>query len=364
MGNDAALAVLSDKPRMLYDYFKQRFAQVTNPAIDSIREEVIMALDCYCGPERNLLEATQEHAHRLRIPHPILSNEELAAIKHLDYRGWRTAAIDITYEAGSGAAGLAAALDRICAEASRAIEQRSSLILLSDRAVGPERVPISALLAVGAVHHHLVETCARTRIGIIVETGEAREVHHHCLLIGYGADAINPYLAFEALWASLEKGYFSDAPHVATRQDVVDAYRKGAAKGMLKVMAKMGISTLQSYKGAQIFEAVGLADDIIERAFKGTASRCRAWAWRFSPRSWSAATRWAIQDATAISRCCPIMATSIGAGMAKRICGTRRPSPTCRWPPGPTTRAPTGASPTTRTGKAPPRPACAGFWLL
>ncbi|MDE0243963.1 MAG: glutamate synthase subunit alpha, partial [Gammaproteobacteria bacterium] len=246
MGNDAALAVMSDKPRMLYDYFKQRFAQVTNPAIDSIREEVIMALDCYCGPERNLLETTEEHAHRLRIPHPILSNEELAAIRHLDYRGWKTASIDITYEAGSGVAGLTAALDRICDEAARAIDEGYSLIVLSDRAVGQERTPISALLAVGAVHHHLVETHARTRIGIIVETGEAREVHHHCLLTGYGADAINPYLAFEALWDSLEKGYFDDAPHVATRRDVVDAYRKGTAKGMLKVMAKMGISTLQS----------------------------------------------------------------------------------------------------------------------
>ena len=273
MGNDAALAVMSDKPRMLYDYFKQRFAQVTNPAIDSIREEVIMALECYCGPERNLLETTPEHAHRLRIPHPILTNEELAAIRHLDYRGWKTAAIDITYEAGSGTAGLESALDRIAAEADRAIEQGYSLILLSDRSVSAQRTAISALLAVGCVHHYLVAAHARTRIGIIVETGEAREVHHHCLLAGYGADAINPYLAFEALWDSLEKGRFDDAPHIATRADVVNAYRKGSAKGMLKVMAKMGISTLQSYKGAQIFEAVGLADDVVGRAFTGTASR-------------------------------------------------------------------------------------------
>ncbi len=273
MGNDAALAVMSSKPRMLYDYFKQRFAQVTNPAIDSIREEVIMALDCYCGPERNLLETTEAHAHRLRIPHPILSNEQLAAIKHLDYRGWRTATIDITFPTGSGEAGLGAALDRICAEAEQAIADGYSLILVSDRALGPNRVPISALLAVGTVHHHLVVTHARTRIGIIVETGEAREVHHHCLLVGYGADAINPYLAFEALWHSREQGYLDDAPHIANNEDVIDAYRKGTAKGMLKVMAKMGISTLQSYKGAQIFEAVGLADDVIERAFKGTASR-------------------------------------------------------------------------------------------
>ena len=273
MGNDAALAVMSDKPRMLYDYFKQRFAQVTNPAIDSIREEVIMALECYCGPERNLLETTEAHAHRLRIPHPILSNDELAAIRHLDHRGWRTATIDITFPAGSGRGGLEAALDRISAEASRAIEDGYSLIVLSDRAVGPERVPISALLAVGTVHHHLVATHARTRIGIVLETGEAREVHHHCLLTGYGADAINPYLAFEALWDSREQGYLDDAPHIADNGNVIAAYRKGTAKGMLKVMAKMGISTLQSYKGAQIFEAVGLADDVIERAFRGTASR-------------------------------------------------------------------------------------------
>ena len=273
MGNDAALAVMSDKPRMLYDYFKQRFAQVTNPAIDSIREEVIMALECYCGPERNLLETTEAHAHRLRIPHPILSNEELAAIKHLHYRGWKTATIDITFPAGSGKAGLETALDRISADASRAIEDGYSLIVLSDRAVDWKRVPISALLAVGAVHHHLVETHARTRIGIIVETGEAREVHHHCLLTGYGADAINPYLAFEALWDSREQGYLDDAPHIVNNEDVIAAYRKGTAKGMLKVMAKMGISTLQSYKGAQIFEAVGLAEDVIKRAFRGTASR-------------------------------------------------------------------------------------------
>ena len=185
----------------------------------------------------------------------------------------KTATVDITFPAGSGREGLEAALDRISAEASRAIENGYSLIVLSDRAVGPDRVPISALLAVGTVHHHLVETHARTRIGIVVETGEAREVHHHCLLTGYGADAINPYLAFEALWDSREQGYLDDAPHIADNDDVIAAYRKGTAKGMLKVMAKMGISTLQSYKGAQIFEAVGLADDVIERAFRGTASR-------------------------------------------------------------------------------------------
>ena len=273
MGNDAALAVMSDKPRMLYDYFKQLFAQVTNPAIDSIREEVIMALECYIGPERNLLSTAEANACRLRVPHPILSNEELATLKDMDHRGWRTRQIDITFPTESGQAGLLAALERISTEASAAIAGGFSLIVLSDRATGPGRVPISALAAVGAVHHHLVRTHARTRIGILVETGEAREVHHHCLLIGYGADAINPYLAFEALWDARRHGYLDAAEHVAGDADVVAAYRKGIAKGMLKVMAKMGISTLQSYKGAQIFEAVGLADEVVDRCFTGTASR-------------------------------------------------------------------------------------------
>ena len=273
MGNDSALAVMSEKPRMLYDYFKQLFAQVTNPAIDSIREEVIMALECYIGPERNLLEPKEENAHRLRIPHPILPNEALAALKHLDYRGWRSREIDITFEKGSGRSGLLSALDRICEEATDAINNGIEIVILSDRSIGVDKVPISALAAVGAVHHHLVRSHLRTRVGIVIETGEAREVHHHCLLIGFGADGINPYLAFEALWDARRNAYLDDAKHIRTDSDVVAAYQKGVAKGMLKVMAKMGISTLQSYKGAQIFEAIGLADEVIERCFLGTASR-------------------------------------------------------------------------------------------
>ena len=273
MGNDAALAVLSDKPRMLYDYFKQLFAQVTNPAIDSIREEVVMSLECYIGPEANLLEVTEHHAHRLRVPHPILSNEELAALARIDVRGWRAWILDITFPKGSGEAGLREALARIESEATRAIDEGYSLLVLSDREAGPERVPISALLATGCVHHHLVRTHRRTRIGLIVETGEAREVHHHCLLIGYGADAVNPYLALESLWYSRRTGLFADCEHVRSDADVVAAYRKGVAKGILKVLAKMGISTLQSYKGAQIFEAVGLGSELVQRCFAGTASR-------------------------------------------------------------------------------------------
>ncbi len=273
MGNDAALAVLSDKPRIIYDYFKQRFAQVTNPAIDSIREEIVMALECYTGPEGNLLDATENHAHRLKIAHPILSNEDLATLQHMDHLGWRSRTIDITFAKGSAEAGLLSALDRICEEATQAVDAGYSLIILSDRSIDEQRVPISALIATGAVHQHLIKTHSRTRIGLVLETGEAKEVHHHCLLIGFGADAINPYLAFEALSQSREDGFLDDAAHIESNEDMIAAYRKGVAKGILKVMAKMGISTLQSYKGAQIFEAIGLADEIMDRCFTGSASR-------------------------------------------------------------------------------------------
>ncbi|TWU45066.1 Ferredoxin-dependent glutamate synthase 1 [Novipirellula aureliae] len=270
MGNDSALACLSDKPRMIYDYFKQLFAQVTNPSIDSIREEVIMSLECYIGPEQNLLTATPEHCHRLLVSHPILTNEEIAALKHVNFEGWQSRVIDITFDRSEGKAGLRKTLERISREAEEAVDAGIELVVLSDRAISHDRVPISALLAVGAVHHHLVKQAKRTRIGLAIETGEAREVHHHCLLIGYGADAINPYLAFEALWQARRDGLM---PPVLDDDKIVAAYRKGVAKGMLKVMAKMGISTLQSYKGAQIFEALGLKDEIIETCFVGTASR-------------------------------------------------------------------------------------------
>lgn len=272
MGNDSALACLSDKSRMIYDYFKQLFAQITNPPIDSIREEVVMSLECFIGPEGNLLETTEQHVHRLKIPHPILSNEELTALRVMDHRGWKSQKIDITFAKAHGKKGLQAALDRICAEASKAIADGYSLIVLSDRNISKDQMAISALVACGAVHHHLVANHERTRIGIILETGEAREVHHHCLLTGYGADAINPYVAFEALWQAKADNLL-DATVYPSDASIVDAYKKAVAKGMLKVMAKMGISTLQSYKGAQIFEAVGLAEDIIDRSFVGTASR-------------------------------------------------------------------------------------------
>ncbi len=272
MGNDAALACLSDQPRMLYDYFHQIFAQVTNPPIDSIREDVIMSLECYIGPEGNLLAPTAESSHRLAVPHPILTNHQMANLKGINHRNWKCRVIDITYPVSEGAAGLRPALDRICAEARQAIREGYSLIVLSDRRISADRVPVSSLMATGTVHHHLVRHEERTQIGLLVESGEAREVHHFCLLIGYGADAVNPYLALYALRQSRLDGKLSDD---WDDDRIVAAYRSGVAHGMLKVMAKMGISTLQSYKGAQIFEALGLATEVVDLCFAGTPSRIK-----------------------------------------------------------------------------------------
>ena len=269
MGDDMAMACLSDKPRLLYDYFKQLFAQVTNPPIDSIREEIVMSVECFIGREGNLLDTSESQCHRLLLHNPILDFDEMAAIQGLDYRGWTSRTIDITFDRAEGEAGFAKALKRICDEAEQAIQDDCALVILSDRAVGPERVPLSALMATSAVHHHLIAKESRTRIGIVVETGEAREVHHHCLLTGFGADAIHPYLGLEAIIDH----HVNNPESKLTAEKCIASYRKGVMKGMLKVLAKMGISTLASYKGARIFEAVGLNSDVIETAFPGTASR-------------------------------------------------------------------------------------------
>lgn len=270
MGNDSALACLSDQSRVIYDYFKQLFAQVTNPAIDSIREEVVMSLRCSIGPEGNLLTDRAENAHRLVIDHPILTNEETAALRHCNHRGWTSKTIDITYNLNEDVH-LSDLLDDICQQGEAAISDGHSLVILSDRNVGENRVAISALLASSALHRYLVAKHKRTQVGIIVETGEAREVHHFCLLTGYGADAINPYLAFESLWQARRDQMID----IESDDAIIKAYRKGVAKGMLKVMAKMGISTLESYKGAQIFEAVGLAPEVMDKCFFETASRIK-----------------------------------------------------------------------------------------
>ncbi len=267
MGNDAPLAVLSKKPKLMYEYFKELFAQVTNPPIDSIREDLIMSMESFIGPERNLLEPQESHCHRLRIHYPVLTNAELSAIKAMADRGWRSRVIDATFEPGSD---VVEALTRLEREADRAIDDGYQIVILSDRKASAGRAPIPALLAVGAVHQHLVRTSRRTQIGIVLESGECREVHHFCSLVGFGCDAVNPWLAFETLWmlndtSRLSKRY--------SREEIEDHFIKAVSKGMRKVFGKMGISTLESYKGAQVFEAVGLAKEVMDRCFTGTASR-------------------------------------------------------------------------------------------
>jgi glutamate synthase (NADPH) large chain len=269
MGNDTPLACLSDRPRLVYDYFKQHFAQVTNPPIDSIREALVMSLSCPIGPAGNLLEAGPRHAHRIHLPLPILTDHEMAALSGINHRGWTARTLDLTIHRKAGPAGLEPALDALCAAASRAVSDGIRLIVLSDRAVGPDRVPISALLATGAVHHHLIRSGERMRAALVVETGEAREVHHFCALVGYGADAVNPYLVFEALARMHRDEWIDDG---RSPPDLVADYIRAVANGILKVMAKMGISTLASYKGAQIFEAVGVGPGVIGRCFTGTSS--------------------------------------------------------------------------------------------
>ena len=274
MGNDGPLACLAEQPRLIYDYFRQLFAQVTNPPIDPIRESIVMSLECYVGPQGNILEVRESQCHRFTLPSPVLSLESFNALQHLQsvHSHWAVCTLDVTFEKSTGVKGYINTLERICEEASEAIEDGYKIIILSDRATGPNRVPLSSLLACGAVHHHLVRTKMRSKVALVVESGEAREVHHLCVLVGYGADAICPYLALEALLKlqreNALKGNLSP-------EKVVKNYLTSCDNGILKVMSKMGISTLQSYKGAQIFEALGIDDSVVDKCFTGTKTRIK-----------------------------------------------------------------------------------------
>ena len=270
MGNDTPLAVLSEKPRLLYDYFKQIFAQVSNPPVDAIREELVMSLTSRLGPQRNILEPGPEHARMLKLDHPILNNEQLAQLKELDINDFYSSTLSILFDVEKGVGGLASALSQLCRQAENAVISGSSFIVLSDRGTGKEQVPIPALLAVAAVHHHLILKRKRYKTGIIVETGEAREIAHFCLLISYGAGAINPYLAFETFEQMINQ---KALPPELTLDKANENYLKAIRKGMYKVFSKMGISTIQSYRGAQIFEAIGLDEDLVHGHFSGTPSR-------------------------------------------------------------------------------------------
>ncbi|XP_071041561.1 uncharacterized protein [Parasteatoda tepidariorum] len=270
MGNDAPPACLSQYHPLVYDYFKQLFAQVTNPPIDPFREDIVLSLACPIGPTFNMLEPNAKQCQRLWLEHPILTLRDMAAIKVTDFNGWKTKIVDIVYPVENGSEGLVPAIDQICLEAYTAAKEGYSFIVLSDRKADERHVPVSALLALGAVHLHLVKERQRMKVGLIVETGEAREVHQLCVLLGYGADAICPYLVYDiAFGINLELPF-----SLAISTEVIEAnYIKALSIGISKVMAKIGISTLQSYKGAHIFEALGLDYDVIDKCFQNTPSR-------------------------------------------------------------------------------------------
>jgi glutamate synthase (NADPH/NADH) large chain len=268
MGVDVSLAVLSNRPRLLYDYFKQNFAQVTNPAIDPIREELVMSLVSLIGPRPNLLGFKEDLHKRLEVHQPILTNIDLEKIRRIEIRtsgAFRTKTLSICYVAELGAEGMESALTQLCTLAEKAVLAGNNILILSDRGVDAKHIAIPALLATSAVHHYLIRKGLRTKSGLVVETGEAREVQHFCLLAGYGAEAINPYLAFNTL-SSIR----TSLPEKLTEEEIHKRYIKAVNKGILKVMSKMGISTYQSYCGAQIFDAIGLSDEFIQSYFTGT----------------------------------------------------------------------------------------------
>jgi glutamate synthase (ferredoxin) len=273
MGTDTPLAVLSDRPQPLYNYFKQLFAQVTNPAVDAIREELIMSVETTIGPEQNLLRATPESAHQIKLKSPILTNDELAKLRRLDgtprSRGFRSVTLPILYPVAEGGDGLERAMKALCGDVSAAIEAGNDVIILSDRGHDRKLAAIPALLAVSGVHHHLIREGTRTRVGLVIESGEPREVHHYALLLGYGAGAINPYLAFETLDDMIRQGLLTDETH----DEAIKRYIKAVNKGVTKIISKMGISTIQSYRGAQIFEAIGLNQEFIDTYFTWTPTR-------------------------------------------------------------------------------------------
>jgi glutamate synthase (NADPH/NADH) large chain len=269
MGTDTPLAALSERPRLLYDYFKQLFAQVTNPPLDAIREELVTSMESTIGPERNLLYPEPESCRQINVRYPIIDNDQLAKLRHITIEGFRSTTLPMIYDPRDGGAALERAMDRLKAQASDAVRAGHTILILSDRGVNEKCAPIPSLLATAGVHHHLVREGTRTRCALLVESGDAREVHHVALLIGYGAGAVNPYLAFETLDDMIQQRVIEGLTH----EKATANYLKALNKGILKVMSKMGISTLQSYCGAQIFEAIGLEQSFVDKYFTWTASR-------------------------------------------------------------------------------------------
>ena len=272
MGTDTPIAVLSDKPQSLYNYFKQLFAQVTNPPIDPIREELITSTQTTLGRERNLLKPEPESCRQIRLKIPILKNEELTKLKDIDHSGFKSVTLPMLFNVSDGRAGLEKGMDNLFQAADQAIEYGANILIISDRDFNEENAPMPALLASAGLHHHLIRQGTRTRVGLVLESGDPREVHHFCLLIGYGVQAINPYLAYETLQDMISEGLLKDMDH----KTAIGNYIKAVVKGIVKVMSKMGISTIASYRGAQIFEAVGLNDEVIEKVSGFRGSRMKS----------------------------------------------------------------------------------------
>lgn len=269
MGTDTPLAVFSNHSQLLYNYFKQLFAQVTNPPIDSIREEIVTSTDTTIGSEENLLNPNPKSCRQIKLKSPILSNEDFEKLRHVNAPGFKSVTLPILYSTDGGGQALETAMEKLFELASRAIRNHCNILVLSDRGINHEHAAIPALLAVAGLHHHLIREGTRTRVAIVLESGEPREVHHFALLIGYGAGAINPYLAFESMDDLIQQGLLKDIDH----KTAVKNFTKAVSKGVVKTMAKMGISTIQSYRGAQIFEAIGLTQEVIDKYFTWTSSR-------------------------------------------------------------------------------------------
>ena len=270
MGTDASLAVLSEKPRLLYEYFKQLFAQVTNPPLDAIREELVTSMGSTIGPERNLLKPERESCRQIHIKYPIIHNEHVAKLRNLPPDvPFRSTTLSMLFDPSANGEGLAKAMDELCRRASEAVASGYDILILSDRGVSRDLAPIPSLLATAGVHHHLVREGTRTRCALVVESGDAREVHHVSLLLGYGAGVVNPYVAFETIDDMIRQKAITGIE----RDKAIQNYIKALNKGVLKVMSKMGISALQSYCGAQVFEAIGLNTAFIDKYFTHTTSR-------------------------------------------------------------------------------------------
>jgi len=350
MGNDSPLAVLSGKNKPLYNYFKQLFAQVTNPPIDPIREAIVMSLVSFVGPKPNLLDINQVNPPmRLEVSQPVLDFTDMAKLRDIElytHGKFKSATLDMTYPLAWGHEGVEAKLASLCAEAVDAIKGGHNILIISDRAIGATQVAIPAVLALSAIHQHLVREGLRTTAGLVVETGSAREVHHFAVLAGYGAEAVHPYLALETL-ANLHK----DLPADLSTDKATYNYIKAIGKGLSKIMSKMGVSTYMSYCGAQLFEAIGINTETVQKYFTGTPSRVEGMAFSRWPKKAFACTMMRLVTNPCWPICLMLAVNTLGAPVAKSTCGRQMRLPSCNTAHVRTTSVPTKSTHKSSTTK-------------